>query len=117
MKKILIALICALCAMCAKEACASDTTLTVGQIYDGGVIKDITVYESMAVIQKDGSALSLPMADDALNDNNNFPVGSLYDISRVGHRLVVHIQRLGLPMLHSLGFHIRHRWTFRWWRR
>lgn len=68
MRKIIIALICALCAMCAK-ATTPDTTLVVGQAYEGGCIESISIDDHFAVVYKNGSSFTLPLADDVvIND-------------------------------------------------
>ena len=65
MRKIIIALICALCAMCAK-ATIPDTTLAVGQVYEGGCIESISINDHFAVVYKNHSSFSLPLADSVV---------------------------------------------------
>lgn len=68
MRKIIIALICALCAMCAK-ATTPDTTLVVGQAYEGGCIESISIDDHFAVVYKNGSSFTLPLAESVvIND-------------------------------------------------
>jgi hypothetical protein len=54
--------------MCAK-ATTPDTTLVVGQAYEGGYIESISIDDHFAVVYKNGSLFTLPLAENVvIND-------------------------------------------------
>ena len=69
MKAILMIMLLMCSILTSAIASETDTTLTVGQAYQGGVITKISVCGDFAVVKKDGLSYSFPVSDGAIIDD------------------------------------------------